>query len=151
VGARKHEEKGVLRVRTHKCLTGHKNVCICGKNVVGKTDYLVLKDKTISRSSFVNLWTNVKLSRTRNAGVKWERKYSSFSFFTSALGGGVWSASCPGETTPRYPLYRRLGGPQSRSGHRGYRKNPLPLSFYRLIIKVISLNFFCQKYPRNEI
>jgi hypothetical protein len=27
----------------------------------------------------------------------------------------------------RYPLYRRLGGPQSRSGHRGYRKNPLPL------------------------
>jgi len=28
---------------------------------------------------------------------------------------------------PLYPLYRRLGGPQSRSGHRGYRKNPLPL------------------------
>jgi hypothetical protein len=26
---------------------------------------------------------------------------------------------------PRYPLYRRLGGPQSRSGHRSYRKNPL--------------------------
>jgi hypothetical protein len=28
---------------------------------------------------------------------------------------------------PRYPLYRRLGVPQSRSGHRGQRKNPLPL------------------------
>jgi hypothetical protein len=27
---------------------------------------------------------------------------------------------------PRYPLYRRLGGPQSRSGHRGYRKNLCP-------------------------
>jgi hypothetical protein len=27
----------------------------------------------------------------------------------------------------RYALDRRLGGPQSRSGHRGYRKNPLPL------------------------
>jgi hypothetical protein len=26
---------------------------------------------------------------------------------------------------PQYPLDRRLGGPQSRSGHRGYRKNPL--------------------------
>jgi hypothetical protein len=26
----------------------------------------------------------------------------------------------------RYPLYRRLGGPQSRSGHR-LQKNPLPL------------------------
>jgi hypothetical protein len=33
----------------------------------------------------------------------------------------------PGKGPPRYPLYRRLGGPQSRSGHRGYRKNPLPL------------------------
>jgi hypothetical protein len=34
----------------------------------------------------------------------------------------------PGERTPRYPLYRRLGGPQSWSGHRGYRKNSLPVS-----------------------
>jgi hypothetical protein len=28
----------------------------------------------------------------------------------------------PWERTPRYPPYRRLGGPQRRSGHRGYRK-----------------------------
>jgi hypothetical protein len=34
----------------------------------------------------------------------------------------------PGGKSPRYPLYRRLGGPQSRSGRRGKRKNPLPLS-----------------------
>jgi hypothetical protein len=27
----------------------------------------------------------------------------------------------------RYPLLRRLGRPQSRSGHGGHRKNPLPL------------------------
>jgi hypothetical protein len=27
----------------------------------------------------------------------------------------------------RYPLDRRLGGPQSRSGHEGYRKNPVRL------------------------
>jgi hypothetical protein len=27
---------------------------------------------------------------------------------------------------PWYPLYRRLGGPQSRSGHRGYWKKPFP-------------------------
>jgi hypothetical protein len=27
----------------------------------------------------------------------------------------------------QYPLDRRLGGPQSWSGHRGYRKYPLPL------------------------
>jgi hypothetical protein len=53
-----------------------------------------------------------------------ERKYSSNSFLTSALDSGEWSASRPGRDFPRgndlrYPLYRRLDGPQSRSGHRG--------------------------------
>jgi hypothetical protein len=41
-------------------------------------------------------------------------------FFTSALGGGEGSALRPGHTLPpgktRYPLYRRLGGLQGRSG-----------------------------------
>jgi hypothetical protein len=32
---------------------------------------------------------------------------------------GEWSASRPGRKDPRYPLYKRLGGPQSRSEHRG--------------------------------
>jgi hypothetical protein len=32
----------------------------------------------------------------------------------------------PAALYPRYPLYRRLGGTQSRSGYRSYRKNPLP-------------------------
>jgi hypothetical protein len=38
------------------------------------------------------------------------------------------AALYPRGKDPRYPLYRRLGGPQSRSGHRGYRKilSPLP-------------------------
>jgi hypothetical protein len=52
-------------------------------------------------------------------------------FSTSALDGGVWSASRPGRALtpgkrpppPQYPLYRRLGEPHGRSGHRGYRKN----------------------------
>jgi len=39
---------------------------------------------------------------------------------TAALEGAEWSATSPGRTLPpgktRYPLYRRLGGPQSRSG-----------------------------------
>ena len=39
---------------------------------------------------------------------------------TAALEGGEWSASRPGRTLPsgkiRYPFYRRLGGPQGRSG-----------------------------------
>jgi hypothetical protein len=57
----------------------------------------------------------------------WERRYSSNSFLTSALDGGEWSASLPGHALPwgkdpRHPFYRSLGGPQSRSGHRGYRE-----------------------------
>ena len=39
---------------------------------------------------------------------------------TAVLEGGEWSAARPGRTLPpgktRYPFYRRLGGPQSRSG-----------------------------------
>jgi len=38
---------------------------------------------------------------------------------TAALEGGEWSAARPGRTLPpgktRYPFYRRLGGPQTRS------------------------------------
>jgi hypothetical protein len=48
-------------------------------------------------------------------------------FLTSAVVGGEWSASRLGLFTakgnsPRYPLYRRLGGPQSRCGRRGEEK-----------------------------
>jgi hypothetical protein len=59
-------------------------------------------------------------------------KYSSYSFSTSALDAGSGQRHAPDALYPRgmnaqYPLYRRLGGPQSRSGHRGYRKNPFRL------------------------
>jgi hypothetical protein len=69
---------------------------------------------------------------TLHDGAWGERRYNSFSFLTSALDGGEWATSRLGRALsrgkdPRYPLYRRLGGPQSRSGHRGYRKNPLLL------------------------
>jgi hypothetical protein len=43
-----------------------------------------------------------------------------YSFSISALGGGGWSAPHPTVLSPektRYSLYRRLGGPQGRSGH----------------------------------
>ena len=43
-----------------------------------------------------------------------------YSSMTAALEGGEWSAARPGRILPpgktRYPLYRRLGGPQGRSG-----------------------------------
>ena len=46
---------------------------------------------------------------------------------TAALEGGEWSAACPDSTLPpgktRYPIYRRLDGPQGLSGR---AKNLVP-------------------------
>jgi hypothetical protein len=42
----------------------------------------------------------VNLSHYRHAGAKGARKYSSYSFLTSALHGGEWSASLPGHDLP---------------------------------------------------
>ena len=47
-----------------------------------------------------------------------EYMYSSTRSLTSALGGGGWSAPRPDLTSgreTRYPVYRKLGGPQGRS------------------------------------
>jgi hypothetical protein len=48
-------------------------------------------------------------------------------FMKSALNGGEWSASRPCRFTPgkrpRYPLCRRLGGPQTLSERYGEEKN----------------------------
>jgi hypothetical protein len=65
----------------------------------------------------------------RHEGIWGERRYSSSLFLISALDGSDWSASRPGRALPpgkwpRYPLYRRLGGPQSRSGQRLEEKSP---------------------------
>ena len=55
-------------------------------------------------------------TRRRIPGVE----IQNHSFLTSAVGEGEWSVSCPGHYTigkePRYPLKRRMGGPQSQSG-----------------------------------
>jgi hypothetical protein len=53
-----------------------------------------------------------------------ERRYSSYSYLTSALDGVSGQRHAPATLytrgkDPRYTLDRRLGGPQSRSGRRG--------------------------------
>jgi hypothetical protein len=57
------------------------------------------------------------------------------SFLILALEAGEWSISCPTCLTPRkesqYPLSRRLGGPQSRSGCFTDEKNFLPLPGFK--------------------
>ena len=59
---------------------------------------------------------------------------------TAALEGGEWSAARRGRTLPpgktRYPLYRRLGGPQGRSGR---AENLVPTGIrYRTVQPVVS-------------
>jgi hypothetical protein len=67
--------------------------------------------------------TKVKLSRYRQAGDKGESKYISYSFLKSALDGSgqlhVPASFYPQRKDSQYTLYRRLGGPQSWTGHRG--------------------------------
>jgi hypothetical protein len=67
----------------------------------------------------------VKLKQSHNTPMeaRGERRYSSYSFKNSALDRvcGQRHAQAklyPQGKDPRYPLYRRLDGPQSRSGHR---------------------------------
>jgi len=56
---------------------------------------------------------------TGHDGPEGENRYSSFFFFNLGARWGEWSTPRLGRFTPektRYPLYRRLDGPQGRSG-----------------------------------
>jgi len=57
---------------------------------------------------------------TSHEGTEGEKRYSSTLSLTLALDGGGWSAVYSDRFVPReetrYVLYRRLGGPQRRSG-----------------------------------
>jgi hypothetical protein len=97
-----------------------------------------VSSKNTGQPSIYRNWTQAISSKTKSKAVPLQAmealggEYSSCSFTTSALDGGEWLASRPGRALPqgmdrRYPLERKLVGPQSRSGHRGQRKNPLPL------------------------
>jgi hypothetical protein len=59
---------------------------------------------------------------------------------TLALEGVEWSAARPGRTLPpgktRYPLYRRLGGPQGRSGQ--VQKISPPPGFITIAITLLN-------------
>jgi hypothetical protein len=74
---------------------------------------------------FVTVTIVIKLKLSHYTSLRClGEKYSSYSFLISALDGAERSGSHPGHALApgkdlRYPLYRRLGGPQSRSEHRG--------------------------------
>jgi hypothetical protein len=73
---------------------------------------------------------------------------------TSALEGGGWSAPRPGRFPPHpppppgmtcYPLYRRLGGPQGRSGH-VWKISPSP-GFDPRTVQPVAQSLYRLSYP----
>jgi len=68
---------------------------------------------------------------------------------TTALEGGERLASRPGRSLPpvktRYPLYRRLGGPQGRSGQ--VRKISPPSRFDLRTVQPVAIYRLC--YPAH--
>ena len=70
---------------------------------------------------------------------------------TAALEGGKWSAARSGRTLPpgktRYPFYRRLGGPQGRSGR---AENLVPTGIRsRTAQPVVSRYTDCATWPSS--
>jgi len=82
---------------------------------------------------------------------------------TAALEVGEWSAARPGRTLlpgkTRYPSYRRLGGPQGRSGRaekshphriRSRTVHPVAQSLYRLSYRTHNRNEYQEYFLRSK-
>jgi hypothetical protein len=54
----------------------------------------------INLYNYANFIKRLSDPATCHGGAWGERRYSSYSFLTSALDGGEWSASCPGRALP---------------------------------------------------
>jgi hypothetical protein len=71
-----------------------------------------IRSRSVNHSTTTFDLRKAKLSHYRHEGDKEERKYSSYSFLTSALDGGKWSASHPSRAVPtqRAPDTHSIGG-----------------------------------------
>jgi hypothetical protein len=93
--------------------------------LIFRYDYLERNGLLIKFNLIFDYIRNVKVVPLRSIETHLgERRYSSYPFLTSALEGVNGQNHAPAVLYPRgksppYPLYRRLGGPQSRSGRRG--------------------------------
>jgi len=67
---------------------------------------------------------------------------------TTVLEGGEWSAARPSRTLPpgktRYPFYRRLGGPQGRSGR---AENLVPTGIRSRTVQLVAQSLYRLSYP----
>jgi hypothetical protein len=89
--------------------------------------------------NIITIFKAVPLHATEALGGK----RSSYSFLTSAVDGGEWSVSrpvcaLPQGKDPRYPFYRRLGGPQPVWTQRLEEK-----SFSITVLQTETLCIFC--------
>ena len=70
---------------------------------------------------------------------------------TAALKDGEWSAARPGRTLPpgktRYPLYRRLGVPQGRSGG---AENVVPTWIRSLTVQPVAQSLYRLSYRAHD-
>ena len=89
------------------------------------------------------------LPRTGHEGPEREQRCTSTLSLTLALDEGGWSTPRPGRFTPwketRYPLYRRLGGPQGRSG-RVLKISPPP-GFDPRTVQPVAQSQYRLRYP----
>jgi hypothetical protein len=96
----------------------------------------------------LNLFKDKVHSRTGYEDPEGEWMYSSTLSLTLVLSGGEWSTPRPGRFTPgkvtRYTLYRRLGGPQCRSG-RMRKISPPPPGFDPWTVQSVAL--YRRTYP----
>ena len=83
----------------------------------------------------------------------WPRRWVEVKLYfsmTAALEWGEWSAARPGRTLPpgktRYPLYRRLGGPQGRSGR---AENLAPPGFDPRTVQPVAQSHYRLSYPAH--
>ena len=69
---------------------------------------------------------------------------------TAAVEGGQQSAARPGRTLPpgktRYPFYRRLGGPQGRSGR---EENLVPTGIRSRTVQPVAQSLYRLSYPAD--
>jgi hypothetical protein len=126
----------------YQCVNWSTNKLLLSLAVYSYTIYHQFSSDVKKYSATVSLYYDIKLLQLPNCSHKTqpyikqkrctatpcrrqgEKMSSSYSFLPSALDGSEWPASRPGRALPsgkdpRYLLYRRPGGPQSQSGHRG--------------------------------
>jgi hypothetical protein len=125
--------------RSYTCSPPSASVACSGTAVVlgpyctaGQGTTLPSRIETLCYIPSAKLTSKIKAVPLRHESANGDRRHSSYSFLTSAPVGvnGQHHAPAtfyPRERTPRYSLDKRLAGPQSWCGHRGLRKNPLPL------------------------